>query len=100
MINVFWFKKVTYCVHETVLLSSVTIITVYITGKRIIAMRGIVYIRYHPYGWGREKCGPADLRTDGRVNCGPKVADRKCGRVSKMRTLMLRTCVCGPKRNE
>jgi len=46
--------------------------------------------------WVWVKCGPADLRTDGRVNCGPKVANRKCGPVGKMRTLMLWTCVCGP----
>ena len=35
-------------------------------------------------------CGLADLRTSERVNCGPKVADRKCGPVGKMRTLILR----------
>ena len=29
--------------------------------------------------------------TGERVNCGPKVADRKCRPVGKMRTLILRT---------
>ena len=32
-----------------------------------------------------------EMWTVGLVNCGPKVVDRKCGHVGKMRTVILRT---------
>ena len=40
------------------------------------------------------------MQTCGRVNCGPKVADRKRGPVGKMRTLILQTLGLLAKRNE
>jgi len=35
-------------------------------------------------------CGLVDLQTDQRVNCGPKLADRQCGPVGKLRTTKMR----------
>jgi len=35
------------------------------------------------------KCGPADLRTGKRVNCGPKLADRQCGPFGKLQTTII-----------